>query len=183
MRTVHAVLLVAVIALLCQGLASAATVDYAIRAVSVGTVAGLPTNFMREVIQVRTGDSWIGLTDFLSNTVPTALQNGALPPNEPNTPTLMRNVPVDSGKLYVPKGPKPIWLRVVATPAAGITYRESRGERGKGTMAHCWKWSSHFVSTFQAWATVNKFVRRSTVKIPVCEPTYASRKSYYFVDP
>lgn len=183
MRSVRVVLLVAVVALVCQGLALAETNDYDIRAISVGAVAGMPTNFMRSVIQVRVGDDWVGLTDFLSATVPTALQNGALPPASASGATLTSNVPIEAGKCYVPKGPKPVWLRVVATPAAGITYRESAGERGKGTMAHCWKWNSHFVTTFQAWATVNKCVRRSTVKIPVCQPTFATRKSYYFVDP
>ena len=182
MRTVYTVVLVALVALLCQGLASAQTADYPIRIDSVGAVAGMPTNFMHQAIMVNTGDAWVDLTSFLSNTVPTALNAGALPPVGAAA-TAMRNVPVDSGKCWVPKGLKPIWLRVDAVPAAGITYHESRGERGKGTMAHCWKWSSHFITTFQAWAPVDKLVRRTAVRIPVCEPTYVSRKSYYFVDP
>ena len=181
MRTVYTVVVIVVIALLCQGLASAATVDYAIQVVPASTVAGMQTNFMHESIQVFADGKWIYLTDFLSETVPTALNNGALP--VPGGTTIMRNFSVDSGKCYVPWGPKPVWLRVDAMNAAGITYRESRGEKGHGTMARCWKWSSHFVTTFQAWAPVDKMVHRTYVKIPVCEPRYVSRKNYYFVDP
>jgi len=165
MRTAYTFVLVAAVVLLCHGLATAATVDYPIRIDSVGMVAGLPTNFMHQAIMVNTGSDWVDLTSFLSETVPTALNAGALPAVG-GAATAMRNVPVDAGKCYVPWGLKPIWLRVDAMPAAGITYHESRGERGRGTLAHCWKWSSHFVTTFQAWAPVDKLVHRTAVKDP-----------------
>jgi len=186
MRAVHLVVLVVVVMVLCQGLASAVEIvrDYPIRVVNVGVVGGLPTNFMREVVQVNTGGTWVGLTEFLSNNVPVALNGDPadLPPGSAEG-TLMRNVPIACSKIFIEEKLLPVWLRVVATGTAGITYYENRGEQGRGTKAHCWKWRSHFVTRFVGWARVDKLTRTRAITVPVCEPRTVTRKSYYFVDP